>query len=62
MPVIKIETGYSDSDHGQLKARIDTFMEMLNALKASKVSKASRAQMLTSISYLPRFPLRARQP
>lgn len=43
IPVIKIETDYSESDRGQLKTRIETFVEMLRALKASKSSKASRA-------------------
>jgi hypothetical protein len=43
IPVIKIETDYSDSDRGQLKTRIETFVEML---KASKVSKASKATPL----------------
>ena len=34
IPVIKIETDYSDSDKGQLKTRIETFVEMLRAAKA----------------------------
>lgn len=44
IPVIKIETDYSDSDRGQLKTRIETFVEML---KASRVSKASKAVSVT---------------
>jgi benzoyl-CoA reductase/2-hydroxyglutaryl-CoA dehydratase subunit BcrC/BadD/HgdB len=34
IPVIKIETDYSQSDMGQLKTRLETFIEIL---KASKV-------------------------
>jgi benzoyl-CoA reductase/2-hydroxyglutaryl-CoA dehydratase subunit BcrC/BadD/HgdB len=33
IPVIKIETDYSDSDSGQLKTRIETFVEMIRSSK-----------------------------
>jgi len=36
IPVIKIETDYSDSDSGQLKTRIETFVEMIGSSKASR--------------------------
>jgi benzoyl-CoA reductase/2-hydroxyglutaryl-CoA dehydratase subunit BcrC/BadD/HgdB len=39
IPVIKIETDYSQSDTGQLKTRLETFIEIL---KSSKASKAKR--------------------
>jgi len=42
IPVIKIETDYSDSDKGQLKTRIETFVEMLRASKASKRSREQK--------------------
>lgn len=41
IPVIKIETDYSDSDRGQLKTRIETFVEMLKRSRSSKASKAA---------------------
>ncbi|HWQ19370.1 MAG TPA: double-cubane-cluster-containing anaerobic reductase [Methanotrichaceae archaeon] len=43
IPVIKIETDYSDSDKGQLKTRIETFVDMLRASKASKTASASKS-------------------
>ena len=42
IPVIKIETDYSDSDRGQLKTRIETFVDMLKASKASKAASSSK--------------------
>ena len=36
IPVIKIETDYSDSDSGQLKTRIETFVEMIQSSKVSR--------------------------
>ena len=42
IPDIKIETDYSDSDRGQLKTRIETFVEMLKASKASRAASASK--------------------
>lgn len=45
IPVIKIETDYSDSDKGQLKSRIETFVEMLRASKASKRSREQKVPL-----------------
>lgn len=36
IPVIKIETDYSQSDTGQLKTRIETFVEMLRSQKKAR--------------------------
>ncbi|MFB3766523.1 MAG: double-cubane-cluster-containing anaerobic reductase [Methanotrichaceae archaeon] len=52
IPVIKIETDYSDSDRGQLKTRIETFVEMLKASKSSKaraISSQKTAEIKTSV-------------
>ncbi len=46
IPVIKIKTNYSDSDMGQLKTRIETFVEMLrssNDLRSGSAAQRNRS-------------------
>ena len=36
LPVLEISSDYSESDHGQLKTRIEAFVEVLKAKKSKK--------------------------
>lgn len=49
IPVIKIETDYSQSDTGQLKTRLETFIEILRASKAKPKGAASVGKSLVSV-------------
>ncbi len=50
IPVIKIETDYSQSDTGQLKTRLETFIEILKASK-QKSKTAISSGNLTSVKH-----------
>ena len=41
IPVIDISSDYSESDHGQLKTRIEAFIEVLNARRSADYGKIS---------------------
>lgn len=52
IPVVKIETDYSQSDTGQLKTRLETFIEILKASKA-KPKAIAKGKPLTSVKVQP---------
>ncbi len=49
IPVIKIETDYSQSDTGQLKTRLETFIEILRASKGRSKGAVQDSRPLASV-------------
>ncbi|SNQ61014.1 conserved hypothetical protein [Candidatus Methanoperedens nitroreducens] len=49
IPVIKIETDYSQSDTGQLKTRLEAFIEILRASKVKLKNTVQAGRLLASV-------------